>query len=76
MKEPTPISNPEGEVTEMVNKFYGKLRQAKAQGIEELAVDRRIILYYCGQDYKLDKFCIEGIVVYDKDMIDKEIEAI
>lgn len=56
-------------LTNKVDSFYGKLRYAKSKGIDEIAVDREIISHYCGADYKLDSFCIEGVQVWDKERV-------
>lgn len=67
----------EVSLTNKIDSFYGKLRYAKSKGVDSLAVDREIISHYCGADYKLDSFCIEGIQVWDKTKVsDKDIETL
>lgn len=69
LKEPMTPTKTEATLTSKIDSFYGKLRYAKSKGITELAVDRSIVLYYCGEDYTLDSFNIEGVTVYDKEML-------
>lgn len=46
--------------------FIHQMRRAKAQGIEVVEVDRRIIQHYCGTGYKGLYFDMQGIRLYEK----------
>lgn len=57
-----------------IDSFMGKIRYAKSKGLKNMVADKFIFDHFCGEDYALPMFCMEGVEIYQTGKVPEELQ--